>query len=300
MTATQVTVDCAVIGAGPAGLTAAIYLARFCRSVVIFDAGESRASWIPRTHNYPGFPEGISGKELLVRLRLQASHYRISVQERAVDRLEKLEPEGFRVHVGADSFLARSVLLATGALDRTVRFPALREAVDRGLIRHCPICDGYEAREQKVGLLGHGEQNIREALFIHHFSKDLTLLSFDEPMRISDEDMQVLRERGIQVVETPVSGLELNDGKIAALEKNGGGMHVFDTMYSMLGIEVRSQLAQDLGAECDAGGNLLVDDHLRTSIPGLYAAGDVVSGLNQISVATGQAAIATTAIHNSL
>lgn len=299
MTSTQVTVDCAVIGAGPAGLTAAIYLARFCRSVVIFDAGESRASWIPTSHNYPGFPEGIGGKELLARLRLQASHYQTSVQERAVDRLEKLKPEGFRVHVGGDSFLARTVLLATGAMDRTVHFPYLREAVARGLIRHCPICDGFEAREQKVGLLGHGEQNIREALFIHHFSKDLTLLSYDEPMRISDEDMDVLRERGIQLVTTPISGLELNDGKIAALEKNGG-THVFDTVYSMLGIEVRSQLAQELGAGCDAGGNLLVDDHLRTSIPGLYAAGDVVSGLNQISVATGQAAIATTAIHNSL
>ncbi len=160
--------DCLVVGAGPAGLTAAIYLGRYKRRALVVDSGASRASLIPTSHNYPGFPEGISGPELLRRLRLQALRY------------------GARIRSGL------------------------------------------------------------------------------------------------------VTALELNDD---------GEVHRFDTLYSALGEKPRSELAAHLGVRCSAGGQILVDEHLQTFVPGVYAAGDVVSALNQISVATGHAAIAATAIH---
>ena len=119
-------------------------------------------------------------------------------------------------------------------------------------------------------------------------------------MDLSDADRKFLGRKNIRLIEEPIVEISLENKNFAALHMRSGQIHRFDTVYSMLGIKVRSELAQALGAASDKEGNLIVDDHLMTSIHGLYAAGDVVSGLNQISVATGHAAIATTAIHNSL
>ncbi len=161
--------DCLVIGAGPAGLTAAVYLGRYRRDTLVLESGASRAALIPKSHNYPGFPEGISDAELLQRLRLQAMRY------------------------------------------------------------------------------------------------------------------------GARIREAAVRTLEYNDD---------GEVHRFDTLYSALGEKPRSKLALGLGARCNEDGQILVDEHRQTSVPGLYAAGDVVCALNQISVATGHAAVAATAIHH--
>jgi thioredoxin reductase (NADPH) len=292
--------DCIIIGGGPAGLSAAIYLARFKRSIKLIDAGGSRASQIPLSHNYPGFPEGISGKELLARLHAQASHYGIRVTSGRVHRIEKLDNGDFLCFHGDQSVRSRTVLLATGMVDIEPDMPELQEAIRHGNVRYCPICDGYEVLGKKVAVIGSGNKCAREALFIRHFTSDLTLLTLGKNLGLSEEDKNSMREAGIRVIETPMTALSFDGEKIAAFRVESGEEHRFDSVYSMLGVTVQSDLARALGAECDEDGNLLVDAHLQTSIPGFYAAGDVVSGLNQISVATGHAAIATTAIHNRL
>lgn len=292
--------DCVIIGAGPAGLSAAIYLARFRRRIKIIDAGNSRASQIPLSHNYPGFPDGISGNELLVRLHAQASHYGVHVTSGHVHRIEKLEDGGFLCFHGDEAARTRTVLLATGMTDIEPDMPELQEAIRRGNVRYCPICDGYEVLGKKVAVIGNGNKCAREALFIRHFTADLTLLTLGKNLGLTEQDRKTMCDAGIRVIEAPMSALSFDGNKIAAFRVESGEEHRFDSVYSMLGVIVRSDLALALGAECDEDGNLLVDTHLQTSIPGFYAAGDVVSGLNQISVATGHAAIASTAIHNRL
>jgi thioredoxin reductase (NADPH) len=292
------TLDCTIIGGGPAGLSAAIYLARFRRSVALIDDGNSRAALIPLSHNYPGFPDGIAGKELLERLRTQAAHHGVQIRKASATRLQKLESGEFLTLLGSEALRSRTVLLATGLRDVEPEMPELRKAIEQGHIRYCPICDGYEAIGKKVGVIGHGNHCVREAAFIRHFTDDLTVLTLDTPL--CEEDRQQLQEKNIRVIEEPIAEIAMEGGKIKALRMLSGLAHSFDTIYSMLGVKVRSELARALGAKCDEDGNLVVDAHLQTSIPGLYAAGDVVSGLNQISVATGHAAIATTAIHNRL
>lgn len=292
--------DCVIVGAGPAGLTAAIYLARFRRNIRIFDAGHSRAALIPLSHNYPGFPEGISGSALLARLHAQALRYGARVMSSTVHSIKKLQDGDFFIFHGDDAIRSRTVLLATGAIDIQPDLPDLREAIRLGYIRHCPICDGYEVLGKKVAVIGHGTQSVNEAVFIRHFTDDVTLLTLGTKMTLSGRDRQTLHHRGIKFIEQPISALSFEDSKIAAFRLGSGEEHRFDILYSMLGVQVRSELARQLDARCDDKNNLLVDAHLRTSIPGLYAAGDVVSGLNQVAVATGQAAIAATAIHNSL
>jgi thioredoxin reductase (NADPH) len=147
--------DCVVIGAGPAGLTAAIYLARFRRRLVVIDAAESRAEWIPRSHNHAGFPDGVSGAELLRRMRRQAERYGARIQRGAIDTLVR-EEDGFMARGSGLEISAGTILIATGVVDTPPAIPDARNAVRRGLLRFCPICDGYEVIDKRLAVIGHG------------------------------------------------------------------------------------------------------------------------------------------------
>ncbi len=291
--------DCLVIGGGPAGLSAAIYLARFRRRFRVVDGGASRAALIPLSHNHPGFPDGIGGRELLARMRGQAERYGAEIVPGTVDNLERREDGVFLAAVGDTILRARTVLLATGVVDLEPELPDVVGAVRRGLVRHCPICDGFEVIDRKVAVIGHGASGLGEALFLRSYTADLTLLTLGQAMHPAPDEARRAADAGIHIIEDPVSKVLLEGDTIAALEIDGEE-HRFDTLYSALGCDVRSELACDLGAARNDIGALVVDAHQRSSIPGLYAAGDVVSELNQIGVAMGHAAIAATAVHNDL
>lgn len=292
--------DCIIIGAGPAGLTAAIYLARYHLSIRLFDSGTSRAAWIPCTHNHAGFPEGIEGKELLRRMREQARKYGALREEKQVEHLAKA---GQHFTVGTDSgtYTARTVLLATGVVNR--RPDALAEdihddALSRGLLRYCPVCDGYEVTDRRVAVIGSGKHGTTEALFLRGYTADLTLVS---PHGDHDLDRQCsaqLEEAGIARVAGPCGGFAI-EGERLAFDTADVRM-AFDSVYPALGTTVRSELAQLAGAETSEDGCIVVDEHLETTVPGLFAAGDVVVGLDQISHAMGQAGVAATTIRNHL
>ncbi|WP_207481148.1 NAD(P)/FAD-dependent oxidoreductase [Arenibaculum pallidiluteum] len=296
--------DCLVIGGGPAGLTAAIYLARFRRSTLVVDAGESRAAWIPVSHNHAGYPEGIRGKELLGAMRQQAERYGADFRGGRVESLERLgtgDGDGFRARLADGGEIdARFVLLASGIVDLMPEMPALYQAVQRGLIRLCPICDAFEVIDHRIAVLGHGAHAAREALFMRTYSPNVTILSLGIPPELPEGEQARLRDAGIRWLDSPVREIGEEAGRVAVLTLEDGCVYSFDTVYSALGIAPRRQPVLGLQPEFDEDGRLLVGDRLETSVPGLFAAGDIVSGLNQISVAMGQAAIATTAIHNRL
>ena len=290
--------DCLVIGGGPAGLTAAIYLVRFHLSLRLVDAGKSRASWIPCTHNHAGYPGGISGKELLARMREQAQMYGASIVTNRVTRLDRIE-DGFRAEWGSGFVTARKVLLATGLTNR--RLPMDEdlhdEALARGLIRYCPICDGYEVTDKRVGVIGSGSHGVAEAVFIRGFTEDITLIAPHEAHDLSDEDQAKLKDFGIRTVDGPCEAVAAHDKYIVV--DTAEGHHTFDSVYPALGSDLHNQLAVQVGAELKDG-NLVVDDHQRTTVPGLYAAGDVVLGLDQISHAMGEGGVAATTMRNDL
>jgi thioredoxin reductase (NADPH) len=292
--------DCIIVGAGPAGLTAAIYLARYHLSIRLFDCGSSRAALIPRTHNHAGYPEGIAGVELLRRMLAQAELYGAVRESAKVTRVEPVA-DGFIVHAGERRVATRSVLLATGVvnhrpegLEDAVHDPALA----RGLLRYCPVCDGYEVTDKRVGVIGTGDHGMREALFLRGFTRDVTLIAPDVEHRLDAECVAALEEAGIARVDGPCGGYAIEGDRIA-LDTADGRM-AFDSIYPALGSRIRSDLAVAAGAAATAEGCLEVDDHQRTSIPGLFAAGDVVKGLDQISNAMGQAGVASTTIRNML
>ena len=290
--------DCLVIGGGPAGLTAAIYLTRFHLSLKVVDAGNGRASWIPCTHNHAGYPEGISGKELVARMKEQAQKYGASIVSGRVTRIDRIDG-GFRAEWGEGSVIARTVLLATGVTNRK---PPMDEelhdeALQRGLIRYCPICDGYEVTDKKIGVIGSGTHGVAEAVFLRGFTEDVTLIAPDMAHCLSEEDRARLTEYGIAAVDGPCQAVAAHDDCIVV--DTAQGHHTFDSVYPALGSDTHVELALQLGAAL-TDGVLVVDSHQRTSVPGLYAAGDVVLGLDQISHAMGEGGVAATTIRNDM
>ena len=292
-------VDCLIIGAGPAGLTAAIYLARFRRRIAVVDSGTSRASYIPLSRNYPGFPEGISGNGLLERLRAQAESHGVTVTHGLVDSLDH-DRGGFLATVAGGKIRARKVLLATGIVDEQPPMGGLREAIATGAIRLCPICDAFELVGRRIAVYGPAPESVGHALFMRTYSGEVTLLPTRGDVALDPAQRRDLDAAAVELVNEPVREIFLAPGARAGARLESGEERIFDTIYVCLGCVARAELAVRLGARVSDTGELLVDDHLRTSVAGLYAAGDVVSALNQISVATGHAAIAATDIHNQL
>jgi thioredoxin reductase (NADPH) len=286
--------DCAIIGGGPGGLTAGYYLKRFLRQTVIFDEGKSRASYIPVTYNIPGFSEGVSGKELLQRLTQQYQRYQGEIIHQTVTSIEIL-PDGFQIKYGDKSIQAKKVILATGSEDCYPTQQGIRACIDKGLVRQCPVCDAYEYQAKQIAILGEGDHALKEALFLARFSDKICL--YLTGRSCTDELIAKAQAMGVKVLFDEVNRIEKNQDVIDLFTHNS--CSTFDVIYSAYGTKVRSHLVLALNAQ-QKSGCLLVNSYNETSIPGLYAIGDVVSGLNQVVVAMGHAAIAATHIHNSL
>jgi thioredoxin reductase (NADPH) len=292
-----VDLDCLVIGAGPAGLTTAVYLSRFHRTVLVADGGPSRASLIPLSHNYPGFPPGISGSDLLGRLREQARRYGALIE---VGRVESLIRNStcFIAQINGRSVSARRVVIATGIVDTLPDMDRPYDAVAQAIIRLCPICDGYEVSGDNVAVYGEAQCAIKHALFLRSFTDRVTVLVNEDAHGFEDA-IATAHDAGIKVVRDRVKHIEVRNRQVEVATCNSEYL-CFDIVYPSLGSHVCSDLAVQLGAETDEDGALHVDARQGTSISGLYAVGDVVDSLKQISVATGHAAICATAVHNSL
>jgi len=172
--------DCVIVGGGPAGLTAALYLARFLRSVKVIDAEEGRAGMIPKTHNLAPFPDGISGRDLLERMRSHAAFYGAAIENGTVAAVEKLG-NAFRIATDRHVESARTVVLASGVFNH--RPPLSVEVHDRGLarglIRYCPVCDAHEVRRKHIAVLGSGAHGFDEARFLRDYSSSVTLIPCD-------------------------------------------------------------------------------------------------------------------------
>jgi thioredoxin reductase (NADPH) len=189
------------------------------------------------------------------------------------------------------------VLLATGLVDEGPEIEGLDTGVYGGAVRYCPICDGFEAMVRRIGVLGNAEQAGSKALFLRTYSRNVVMFQAGAGSAAPAME-QMLKDAGIEQAGRPIRA-ECTENAVTVTVERGARIDL-DVLYPALGCEVRSELATALGADCTKDGTLKVDAYQQTTVEGLYAAGDVVSDLHQLAVATGHAAIAATAIHSRL
>lgn len=292
--------DCAVVGGGPGGLVATLYLSRFRRKVVLIDSGHSRAQWIPRIRNLIGYSKGLTGPQLLAHLSDQVHQYQADWIQGEAQIFRR--SEGFEVRVGKRRFSARKVILATGMKDHQPplsNIPALRK---KGVLAYCPICDGFDHQDQHIGLLVKDNHGLRKVKFLFQFTSRISIFQ-TRPFRVAPQHLRKIEEMRLTLHKGRIQSLRYRmrpRGLSVQMEDSPDRFSV-DVAYVALGVDFNELSIRHLrGLRRTKEGFVLTKSHQETSIPGLYAVGDCVSALAQVSVAIGQAALAATRVHNEL
>jgi len=293
--------DIAVIGSGPAGLSAGLYGARARAKTVVLDSGPAGGQIITTdwVENYPGFPEGISGVELGDLMVRQAE--RFGAEIRSLVRVEKLETEGadFVLTIkDGEKLQARTVIVATGAVPKKLGVPGEKEFTGRG-VSTCATCDGALFRDREVGVVGGGDAALQEAIFLTKFVSKVHLIHRRDRLRGTECIQQdVFANEKIDLHwSRQVAEVVGEEGRVAGvrLASTKGESEEFlplEALFVFIGVDAQSDLVADL-VELDEEGFIVTDADSRTSVPGLYAAGDVtVSSLRQVVTAAAQGATA--------
>lgn len=292
--------DCIIVGGGPGGLVTAVYLSRFKRRVALVHSGIPRASWIPRTHNLIGYDRGISGALLLQRLHRQLNRMELD-QIHGVATVRK-NGRGFRVSVeGGGELRAKTVVIATGIEDVHPKIPNLDDLRKKGLLRYCSICDGWEYRDQPIAVLARDMEGITKALFLRNWSKDVRII-LPQDFKLAPQVARKFQRLRIRYNHCHSLTMEHSRSPEGLSIRLDGTKPVHCRVaYVELGCVVNDRAFAGIrGLRRSQAGFIITTQEQRTSVPGLFAVGDCVNLLGQISVAAGQAAVAATTIHNDL
>jgi thioredoxin reductase (NADPH) len=289
--------DAVVVGGGLAGLSAALYLGRSRRRALLLDAEESMARWEPIVENYLGFPEGLSGQKLLDLGRVQVQQFGVPIVHDRIGRIFR-DGEGFVVE-GAASYRSACVLLATGLTHLLPDIPGADVCRGRSVL-FCKDCDAFRVSGKRIAVYGRRHEAARYALAMLAFSPSVTVLTDGRPPAWDRDWQQALEDYGVPVRGEPVEALLHCDGWLQAILFRGATRCEVDAMFTTRGDVYHTALAEGLGAAEDEEGQLIVDADMRTSVPGLYAAGCVTPANCQMIIAAGQGATAAQAIDHDL
>lgn len=299
--------DCIVVGAGPAGLSAALFLARYRRRVLTFHNSSPRNLYSHGVHGFLGH-HGITPVELLARGRDEVMKHGGLVVEGCVTKVEKLGEELFRVTTGdekegaGETFQARKLLLATGLRDLMPDCPGFRDFYG-ATVFHCPDCDGFEVTGKRVAVLGSGRETVGFTLNLLTWTDKLTLITDGRGQELTEEHRQKLSEFDIPITDRRVTGLygEMEAHKLSRVCFDEGDPLEADALFFNLGTIPASNFHEMLGCKMDEECGLIwVDDEQQTSVKGVYAAGDITPRSQLAVVAAAEGAMAAIHIHKSL
>ena len=292
-------VELIIVGGGPAGLTSAIYSARALIDTLVIEKMLPGGQPVLTTfiENYPGFPEGISGPELAERLEAQAGKFGAKIiTSRPVLNISRKE-EGFEVKTESNSFWGKAVIVATGTSPRKLNVPGEEEFTGRG-VSYCAVCDGAFYRDRVVAVVGGGDSAMDESIYLTRFASKVFVIHRRNQLRAE----KILQERAFSnpkisfIWDTVVQSIE-GDRKVELLKlknvKTGEISELkVDGIFVYIGSTPNSSMVKDL-VDLDENGFIITDNCMKTSVPGLFAAGDVRNtNFRQLATAIGDGAIA--------
>ena len=287
-----------VVGGGPAGMTAALYTTRLGHSTALVDRGGGRAAMMQETHNLLGVTEDTSGAEFLNVGREQLDDYGTERHRDLVGTCARTDDDRFRLTGNSGEYVADAVVLATGFNDVRPEPPLPRTG--RGL-HYCLHCDAHMFAGESVYVMGHGESAAHVAGIMLNFTNEVDLLLRGDEPTYSEETTEMLENHPIDVIDEDVVGVNNGEnGWLESLEFEDGTVREYKGGFAMYGSEYNNGLARELGCEINDDGTIVVDDHGRTSVDGVYAVGDCTPGHNQLPVGMGQGAKAGIDLHFQL
>ncbi|HEY3197094.1 MAG TPA: NAD(P)/FAD-dependent oxidoreductase [Nitrospirales bacterium] len=287
-----------VVGGGLAGLSAALYLGRSKRRTLVIESGHSMAVWEQDVENYLGFPDGISGEDLLHRGRQQAERYDVQFIR---DEIMSAERAGntFVLQGRHDRYQARRLVLATGITHLPPEIPEVRVCLGRSLF-FCKDCDGYRVQGTRIGIIGHTNEAIDYALGMLVYSPTVIVATNGGKKAWDRSRADWIEEYRIPVYEERIVEVEHDHGMVCSIRLKDGPQVAIDYLFATRGDLCHNQLAQSLGANLNTEGEIDVDECMLTSVRGLYAAGCVTPANCQMIIAAGQGATAAQAINRDL
>ncbi|MCC7364798.1 MAG: NAD(P)/FAD-dependent oxidoreductase [Dehalococcoidia bacterium] len=292
--------DALVVGGGPAGLSAALQLARYNRHVVMFDSGMGRSTYQQINHNYLGFPGGIGIRELRDIARKQAAAYPIAFIDEAVTAAEAREGTFGVTTESGEAFAGRTIVFATGVRDHFPRFPEWQQYIGRSIF-WCITCDGYATRGKRIVVLGNDTDAGVTALQFLEFTREITMLTNAPECHMSGEVLAALERHGIEVVVDTLDCVLGHDGIAGALVLGSGRRLPLDFLFSLQGATPNSELAAGVGIAVTASGYILANMDQQTNVPGAFAAGDVTRDLaHQVATAVHEGITAASAANYHL
>jgi len=292
--------DVIIIGGGPAGMSAALILGRCRRKVLIVDSGKPRNR---RSHAMHGYltRDGMNPNELKAMARQELKTYDtvVSIDGNAIDAFKTDDGRFIVVLEDGQRYLSRKILLATGVVDDVPDIPGLDELYGTS-VHHCPICDGYEWRDQAIAVYGKNCNGFGLVQEMTAWSRDLILLT-DGPCDFDDSQLEYLEGMRIRVIQDPVDRLEGTDGKLSAVMMKGGQRIQRDALFFSTGQALHSrEVALKIGCHETEQGCIAVGKNEMTCIDGVYCCGDASHNAQLVIVAAAEGAVAAVAINKAL
>ncbi len=291
--------DALIIGGGPAGLSAAIYLGRAERRVAVIDCDRpARSGWQQVNHNYLGFPDGISILELCQLGRVQARNYGAEICDGEVTRIERQDEHFTVTCTDGQTLRSRGIIIATGVTDRWVRFPGYEQFIGRSM-HWCIVCDGSEMAGQRVVIAGNSDDATEMAVQMKRFTPDVAFVTNSDTIELTEEGVGALAQHDIPLTVGRITGARaIRRGVFEAIELDTGQEIPLDHLLSAQGSIPNNALAIQLGVDLADNGFIRVDAEAKTNVPGVYAAGDVTRLFaQQVITAAHEGATAATALN---
>jgi thioredoxin reductase len=288
--------DCIVVGAGPAGLNAALVLGRARRRVLVLDNAQPRNYATHEMHGVLGH-DGLDPADLRARGRAELARYGVEVVAADAQHAEVLDG-AVRLTRDASAELTRTVILATGMLDEVPNVPGFAEVW--GTSAHtCPYCDGFEHRDERIAVLAAGARGEHLAVLLRQWSRDVVWLS-NGPHNLAADQLARVDALGVPVVETPVVGLDSVNGRLHRVRLGDGQTLDRDALFFFVGWQLRTDLARALGCELRDDRSIVVDSDEATTVDRVYAAGNSADPRALVPVAAGSGVAAAVAINARL